>query len=342
MEDLGPGMWYLLHMYPVCLKLKNVRDTRRHMSNLYDCIHSLMPCMTCKLHMTQYTLRNSIHVNSNLSLWIGMLHNEVNRRLGKKPVTYMEEYKWCQDCITCSFPEEGIHLSRQLWHGVRYVMASLLTTVRHLSTISKLEMLYELLEVCETTYPNMACRDSLKSCREEFFKHLSNPGTEAKGKYAASIIQLDSDINRLLKTGQAAEVSNITDLLLLPGKSEDAVAQSHRSPDVEIVGPLKRPLSGGSGEFKSEEDMFNRMMPLISGRPMDMSSELQAGYFDREAQMEGKILRQNMWIPSDPTKKPFYVKEVSHTRQQKSSVARTHPRIFKKPTKYRGKDKTSA
>lgn len=340
METLGPGMWYLLHMYPVCLTLKKVTNDRQRMMELYECIQDLMPCISCKLHMVDYSLRNSIHFNSNLSIWIGMLHNEVNRRIEKKPVTYMEEYKWCQDCITCSMPDDGLHVSRKLWMGIRYVLASILTTVKCMSATSKVDMVSKILDVCHVSFPSSICRESFKDFSIELTRIMGKDGRPILEVCATCIADLDATVGKLLQMGFTPQDSTLEGMLKISesaGQSEESLDAAQQLPLQNQKGrPFKNSLqhlhhdtnsnkkkkkkrgrdtgSQETGEFQSGEDMFQRMMPLISGNPMNMYEELEAGFFDREADDEGRILKQNMWIPSDTRMKPFYVNEVQSSQ----------------------------
>lgn len=66
-----------------------------HAKDFYTSLKTLLPCPGCAMHYAQlldeHPVDHAIVSRMALMQWVNMIHNEVNRRLGKPVVTF-EEY----------------------------------------------------------------------------------------------------------------------------------------------------------------------------------------------------------------------------------------------------------
>ena len=166
MEQVGPGMWYVLHLHPVFLKIEygqlgSKEKTRKSMSDVFDLIYSVIPCLTCKQHMRLYSMQNSIHVCDDFSMWASDLHSDVNRRIGKNILTFAQQYTWCQKCIVGGFGEqENLDVGRKLWKGLLFIFATTLGGRLKLSYRCRLQLLSRIARQCHCTFPHLQSRNA--------------------------------------------------------------------------------------------------------------------------------------------------------------------------------------
>ena len=76
--------WQLIHMY--CFLGKKQKE-------VIDMLYSLakaLPCSRCSHHMINYLNRFPPHQASNLFQWSVDFHNDVNKRIEKKELSYQE------------------------------------------------------------------------------------------------------------------------------------------------------------------------------------------------------------------------------------------------------------
>lgn len=91
----GSKFWFTMHTVAYFYPDEPTVDEMAHAKNFYESLRSLLPCPGCAQHYGELLRKHPIdeHVKYRMSLitWVNMIHNEVNRRLGKKIVT-VEEY----------------------------------------------------------------------------------------------------------------------------------------------------------------------------------------------------------------------------------------------------------
>lgn len=339
MERLGPGMWYILHMYPVYLTVKRLGDAQNKMSDVFDLLQSIIPCLTCKQHMTDYNLRNSIHANSNLSLWVRTLHNEVNRRMHKRSLTIGSEYMWCQKSIGGGFDaDESLNIGRKLWMGLRFVFAATICEggVSHgrMGMVGRTKVLEQLVDMCSITFPHQPSRQCFSTFCEAHNRHVTFPNQEGDIDYQRN---LDSVRTRESLLALARNVDHCMNLQAPPfertlssmmtcsdgGYTEaDQSAKVLSTPDATQEGLAS--TSGGASQATVEElgwldtdhARFMSILPHLTGTRMDMGEELKRGYYVRRVTPLDTVsgVKRNMWVPADTSVTPFYVDETKLPR----------------------------
>jgi FAD-linked sulfhydryl oxidase len=88
----GPAYWYKLHMIAINYPYNPTRD--KAASTAQDVFYFVknLPCEECRQHASEYIHLNPIHLGSSYTFqsWVFEFHNSVNRRLGKREITYGE------------------------------------------------------------------------------------------------------------------------------------------------------------------------------------------------------------------------------------------------------------
>ena len=90
----GPKLWFFIHTLalnfpetPTYTDIKNYED-------FFENLKYIIPCDKCKLHYSQRLntnpIRNHLKDSNTLFIWTIDLHNEVNKSLDKKILSYEE------------------------------------------------------------------------------------------------------------------------------------------------------------------------------------------------------------------------------------------------------------
>lgn len=90
----GPKIWNHIHQLAINYPHNPTPlDARNVLKKIWHSLSNL-PCEECRLHATSYYLKNSPLTQNTYSLqnWVWTFHNNVNKRLGKRIVSY-EEYQ---------------------------------------------------------------------------------------------------------------------------------------------------------------------------------------------------------------------------------------------------------
>ena len=87
MDEWGPILWKEMH-----LKTFETPMDKLTILEYFNRIPERIPCDKCKKHYTAYIRRNPIPTDNRDDLihWLIDLHNDVNKRTGKKILTYKE------------------------------------------------------------------------------------------------------------------------------------------------------------------------------------------------------------------------------------------------------------
>lgn len=98
----GPHAWIFLHYitlgYPDCPD----KQSKEAYKNFFINIKDILPCDTCKKHYSEniekYPLTDKImDSKERLFKWLVDLHNEVNKKNGKKEMTYKDALERFED-----------------------------------------------------------------------------------------------------------------------------------------------------------------------------------------------------------------------------------------------------
>ena len=89
-EYYGPGVWYMLQVK--ALKVVDIMSFKEFDKSFKD-VRETFPCAKCRTHMAQYveehSYMNNIYKNKyGIFEWMVNFHNSVNKRLGKKEMSF--------------------------------------------------------------------------------------------------------------------------------------------------------------------------------------------------------------------------------------------------------------
>lgn len=90
----GSQFWFVMHTTAYFYSDTPTPTEMAHAKDFYTSLKSLLPCPGCAHHYSQmlseHPIENAISSRMTLMQWVNMIHNEVNRRLGKPIVTFDE------------------------------------------------------------------------------------------------------------------------------------------------------------------------------------------------------------------------------------------------------------
>ena len=91
----GYHQWMILHLMAYNYPVKPTNDQKLQVTSYITSMASLLPCPGCSLHCTRYIEKHSIISDSKKSLfnYLVDMHNDVNKRLGKRLYDYDEAWK---------------------------------------------------------------------------------------------------------------------------------------------------------------------------------------------------------------------------------------------------------
>ena len=91
----GSKFWFTMHTVAYFYPDYPTQDEMASAKNFYTALADLLPCPGCARHYTSllraHPVDHAIGSREGLIEWVNMMHNEVNRRLGK-PIVPLEEY----------------------------------------------------------------------------------------------------------------------------------------------------------------------------------------------------------------------------------------------------------
>lgn len=88
----GSKFWFVMHTVAEFYPQYPNNDDMTHAKNFYTSMRYLLPCPSCAEHYSKLLARYNIdhHLASKDALmrYVNLLHNEVNKRIGKAVVSY--------------------------------------------------------------------------------------------------------------------------------------------------------------------------------------------------------------------------------------------------------------
>lgn len=90
-DKWGPGLWVFLHALP-----RNAESVHSAKAAL---THLDLPCPDCRKHYRAFSKDHplqAVNTTQELERWVFNLHNDVNKRLGKKLYTFDACQRDCQ------------------------------------------------------------------------------------------------------------------------------------------------------------------------------------------------------------------------------------------------------
>jgi hypothetical protein len=93
----GESYWKMSHYITFSYPINPSNDDKNNIKIYFDNLKNLLPCENCRFHYNQYITTNPLTNNilsskQELINWLIYLHNDVNKRTGKKIYTYDEIY----------------------------------------------------------------------------------------------------------------------------------------------------------------------------------------------------------------------------------------------------------
>lgn len=88
----GPHSWYFLHFVSFHYPINPSNEDKQNYKKFYDSIQNILPCQKCNLHYSQLLKKFPIQLNTRLDLikWVINIHNEVNKSINKKILSFNE------------------------------------------------------------------------------------------------------------------------------------------------------------------------------------------------------------------------------------------------------------
>jgi hypothetical protein len=117
----GPNFWNVL--YYIAYSCPKVLGPLKQLQyyNFFKSLTVTLPCESCRLHYKQYFVSNSIYKVLRkkpvaLSSWVLKLHNTINARIGKQPVTIKKMHK--KSGLIISHPD-NIQVNQQQKNNIK-------------------------------------------------------------------------------------------------------------------------------------------------------------------------------------------------------------------------------
>jgi hypothetical protein len=93
-ETWGPFFWHTIHIVALGYSTNPSYNEKKSAKEFFESLRFLIPCPICKdhynAHLEKYPLTPHLDKRSDLFKWTVLLHNEVNKTLGKRTFTEAE------------------------------------------------------------------------------------------------------------------------------------------------------------------------------------------------------------------------------------------------------------
>ncbi len=90
-EAWGPFFWHTIHIIALGYPMEPSHAHKKAAKEFYESLKILIPCPICKehyiAHLEKYPLTPHLDRRTDLFRWTVLLHNEVNKALGKRLFT---------------------------------------------------------------------------------------------------------------------------------------------------------------------------------------------------------------------------------------------------------------
>ena len=90
----GPSFWFVLHTVSLNYPERPTYVEKRTHHDFYRIVQHILPCEACRRHYKElfatYPIEPFLTSKQSLVTWVVMIHNQVNKRLGKPLVTTQE------------------------------------------------------------------------------------------------------------------------------------------------------------------------------------------------------------------------------------------------------------
>jgi len=103
-EVWGPGAWTFLHTITINYPDNPNEDQKFYHKQLFENLRYTIPCEKCANHyaenLKKYPLDPALESKTTLTKWLIDIHNEVNKKNGKRIYSYEEVAKIYKDMYT--------------------------------------------------------------------------------------------------------------------------------------------------------------------------------------------------------------------------------------------------
>ena len=103
-EVWGPGAWTFLHTITINYPDNPNEDQKFYHKQLFENLRYTIPCEKCANHYSEnlkkYPLDPALESKTTLTKWLIDIHNEVNKKNGKRIYSYEEVEKIYKDMYT--------------------------------------------------------------------------------------------------------------------------------------------------------------------------------------------------------------------------------------------------
>jgi len=95
----GPPAWTFLHTITFNYPDNPTNQDKQNYFNFFNSLKHVLPCNKCKEHYKENSieLKNNLNSKDDLVKWLIDIHNEVNKKNGKKIWSYPEVYNKYQN-----------------------------------------------------------------------------------------------------------------------------------------------------------------------------------------------------------------------------------------------------
>ena len=86
----GPILWHTMHIISLGYPNEPDESTRQAAASFYRSLSFLIPCPICREHYTKQMQTSPPATESKQALveWVFMIHNQVNKKLGKVEISF--------------------------------------------------------------------------------------------------------------------------------------------------------------------------------------------------------------------------------------------------------------
>lgn len=97
-ETWGPFFWHTIHIVALGYSTNPSYNEKKSAKEFFESLRFLIPCPVCRdhynAHLEKYPLTPHLDKRSDLFKWTILLHNEVNKTLGKRIFTEAEVLRY--------------------------------------------------------------------------------------------------------------------------------------------------------------------------------------------------------------------------------------------------------
>lgn len=94
----GEYLWHTIHFVSLGYPTNPSSNDKKYYKNFYENLKNVIPCQECSEHyaenLKKYNIDNFLSTREKLFEWTILIHNEVNRMLGKSEWSVKEAYNY--------------------------------------------------------------------------------------------------------------------------------------------------------------------------------------------------------------------------------------------------------